>query len=426
MDPAASRDEAFWQRQQKRREEKLGQPCCTQSGFSWSMMDIPGDFAVVVHGEFDCLNCFHHHTGTSAVRFYSTRLTEEMLTTGRTEQALRSCLELIARVERPEVVLVLGTCPVEVIGDRFGGVVDEVSARTGVPMIPLRTHGLALSSQPRMLDWLFRTLATLPPSPRPEGQRPRINLVGAPNRRGAIGEARAVLGAAGVEVNGSYPEGAALPDWRGISHAMDAFVVDPGMFPRLVETLAEQGQRVHEVPLPIGLGPTLALYGAVAQALGVSVDAAVEPLLDAARRAIEAFRRDHGGLRLAVALRMLNNYSAQALAYDGLGELAALQELGFEVELLVQGPPEPAALAAVGERLRARGCDLPYRAFPGPFALAQVLREGRFQACILADSSAEAARQAGLPMLPTGSLSPWLRGVPRSVELLRGALRGRR
>ena len=69
VDPQlAARDEAFWRRQEKRRERGMGQPCCTQSGVSWSMIDVPGDFAVVVHGEYDCTNCFHHHIGRSARR----------------------------------------------------------------------------------------------------------------------------------------------------------------------------------------------------------------------------------------------------------------------------------------------------------------------------------------------------------------------
>ena len=49
-------DEAFWQKQEARKRGLLGQPCCTQSNMSWAMMDVPGDFAVVVHGEFDRAN----------------------------------------------------------------------------------------------------------------------------------------------------------------------------------------------------------------------------------------------------------------------------------------------------------------------------------------------------------------------------------
>ena len=159
-------DAVFWLKQQKRREKRLGQPCCTQSGISWSMMHIPGKFAVVVHGEKDCLNCFHHHTGVSSVRFYSTRLNDAQLTMGTTEEVLRECLILIAKEEKPDVILVLGTCPVEVIGANFKDTVLDVSQETGVPMIPLKTSGLRLSSQPEMLDWLYEVLASLEQEPR--------------------------------------------------------------------------------------------------------------------------------------------------------------------------------------------------------------------------------------------------------------------
>ena len=99
-------DEQFWKKQQRRRDRQLGQPCCTQSGMSWSMIDMPGNFAVVIHGEYDCVNCFHHQRGQSAIQYYSTRLTEAQLTTGRTEEPLRRCLELIAERQQPEGVVV--------------------------------------------------------------------------------------------------------------------------------------------------------------------------------------------------------------------------------------------------------------------------------------------------------------------------------
>ena len=93
MDHHAS-DEAFWRRQERRRERGLGQPCCTQSGMSWTLIDMPGNFAVVIHGEFDCVNCFTHHSGRSATQYYSTRLTDRQLTLGETADPLRRCLQL--------------------------------------------------------------------------------------------------------------------------------------------------------------------------------------------------------------------------------------------------------------------------------------------------------------------------------------------
>jgi len=459
------RDEAFWKAQEKRRGKQLGQPCCTQSGMSWSMIDVPGNFAVVVHGEYDCLNCFHHHTGRSAHQYYSTRLTEEMLTTGRTEAQLRRCLELIAEHQRPEVVLVLGTCPVEVIGDRFGPVVQDVSARTGIPMVPLRTSGLALSTQEAMLDWLFETLARLPPGP-PVDRRlrtetaelalellfdtgldphalagraaalaaargtagPRVNLVGLPAGPAGAPEPLAVLAAAGIEVNGTYPDGASIAEWRAIRHAAHGFVVDRTVYPRLVRALGEHGQPIVEVPLPVGLDQTRRFYRAIGEATGrlAELEAACSPHAASAEEAVESFRDRHRGLRAAVAIRMMNSYRSDVLAYDGLGEVAALEELGFEVELLIQGPPEEDARERMRERLAARGSAHSFRAFPGPYALGQMLTEGGYDLCVIADSSREAAHAAAVPMLSTRSLGAFFGAVPDNVDRIERALAERR
>lgn len=462
--PPDSRDEAFWQKQQKRREKQMGQPCCTQSGMSWTMIDMPGNFAVVIHGEFDCVNCFHHHIGRSAVNYYSTRLTEEHLTNGRTEGPLRECLALIAKEQAPEIVIVLGTCPVEVIGDQFGPVVEDMSRKTGIPMIAIRTSGLALSSQKQMLDWLFRTLATLPEAPpvdrrwqrevallsmealfehhasntgiaalkarfgglasTPEADPLRVNLIGTPGTGGVVPEPIVVLAGAGIEVNGQYPEGASITEWRAIRHATHSFVVDTGMFPRLMKVLAGHGQSLHEIPLPIGLSGSLAFYESVGVASGrtTEIREAIAPWVAPAQASVGAFVAEHGGLRLAVAIRMLNNYRTEVLAYDGLGELPALIELGFEIELLVQGPPEADAQAAFRETLDKRGCTLPFSVFPGPYALADMLRQGRYDLCVVADSSRDAAHQAGVPMLSTRELAPWLGGVEANVAHVRRAL----
>ena len=93
------RDEAFW-REQETRRQRLNQPCCTQSNMSWAMVDMEGDFAVVLHGESDCLNCFFHHRGRRTHDYYSTRLTDHQLTTGDTHRPLRRLLQMIAAERR--------------------------------------------------------------------------------------------------------------------------------------------------------------------------------------------------------------------------------------------------------------------------------------------------------------------------------------
>jgi nitrogenase molybdenum-iron protein alpha/beta subunit len=468
-EPEIGTDEAFWRAVEKRKKDQLGQPCCTQSGMSWTMIDMPGNFAVVIHGEYDCVNCFHHHIGRSAVQYYSTRLTEEMLTTGRTEAALRTCLELIAEQQRPEVVIVLGTCPVEVIGDQFGPVVEAVSARTGIPMIPLRTSGLRLSSQQQMLDWLFSTLAALPEAPPVDrywqrevarmamevlfdahaGSVPvdrvlarlrqvpepaalhgvdrsrRVNLIGMPSGDGALPEPIVLLGAAGVEVNGAFPEGASITEWRAIRHAGHAMVVDTSMYPKLIDVLRSHGMGITEVPLPVGLGPSSRFYGAVATATGIDLSDALEPLQTLAEAALARARTQLAGLRVGVTIRMLANYNSDNLAYEGIGEVEALQEMGLDVTLLVQGPPEAKARESFGEGLRARGCDLPFDVFGGPWILAEHLQRGRFDLVICSDTVRNEARAVSVPMLTTRSMAPYLAGVPGNVDLVLSALRGR-
>lgn len=461
-----SKDEAFWRRQEKRREKQFGQPCCTQSGMSWTMIDMPGNFAVVIHGEYDCVNCFHHHIGRSAVQYYSTRLTEEMLTTGRTHEALRACLELIAEEQKPDVVVVLGTCPVEVIGDQFLPVVEDVSQRTGIPMVGLRTSGLALSSQQQMLDWLFKTLASLPPAPpvdrywqrqvalmamdvlfgfhagnrRPEDvlaslrdlptpqlDGVRVNLVGLPGVEGVVPEPMVVLGQAGVEVNGIYPSGASLTEWRAIRHAQHTFVGDRSVYPRLIKVLEhDHGQQIHEVPLPIGLGATRRLYEAVAAATGRSDDLGTRlgPLYAAAEEALAAARRELSGKTVGVTVRMHANYHADTVAYEGLGEVEALQEMGLKVHLFVQGAPE--AEGSYREALAGRAGDLPITVFGGPWILAQHLREEGVALVVASDTVRNEARQAGVPLLPSGSLQPYLGAVAANVERVRQAARGGR
>ena len=154
-------DEPFWRAQEKRRDRELGQPCCTQSGISWSLLDMPGRFAVVIHGEYDCVNCFRHNEGRSSWQYFSTRLTEGQLTSGDTAEPLQRCLELIAEHEQPDAIIVLGTCPVEVIGDQFDIVVDKVSAFTRDRRVP---GSLTSLSGTRRRTSSARAAPTRPPS----------------------------------------------------------------------------------------------------------------------------------------------------------------------------------------------------------------------------------------------------------------------
>ena len=415
--PPAS-DEAFWQAQEKRKQGALGQPCCTQSKMSWAMIDMPGDFAVVIHGESDCLNCFHHHNGRNAARYFSTRLTEAQITTGETQGPLRHLLHMIADQLAPDAVIVLGTCPVEVIGDRFEIVVDAVAEETGVPMVALHTSGLKLSTLSAMQDWLHSTLAGLPQLPAPPSVAGRLSLFGMPER-GALGpETRALLEGAGITIHGLYPDTAGLDGWRSVSHAEASAVVDADASPRLVATLERQGSAVREIPLPIGVQQSVAALETIGEAIGVSdaLASVLAPARDEANRRLEAFRASHDATRLGMAIRMLNTYRSDQLAHDGLGDLPFLLECGFDVTLFIQGPPEEAP--RFEETLRAMDVHCPVRVFPGPFQLVEHFNAEGIALAYAPDSTLNLLRRAGIPSIPSRVLAPWLEGVAHNLTLL--------
>ncbi len=411
-------DEAFWQAQEKRKQGSLGQPCCTQSKMSWAMIDMPGDFAVVIHGESDCLNCFHHHNGRNAARYFSTRLTEAQITTGETQAPLRHLLRMIADQLTPDAVIVLGTCPVEVIGDRFEIVVDALAEETGIPMIALHTSGLKLSSLTEMQDWLYSTLAKLPQLPPPPEKSLRLGLFGMPVRNPLGARTRAILEQAGVLIHGLHPHTTGLDGWRSVSHADVSAVVDADASPRLVQTLEEQGSLVREIPLPIGVQQSVAALEAIGDALNISEAMHAEMTSDrnAAMAHIARFRATHDTPRIGMAIRMLNTYRSDQLAHDGLGDLPFLLECGFDVMLFIQGPPEEAP--RFEHTLRTLGVNCPVRVFPGPFLLVEHFQREDIRLAYAPDSTLNLLRRAGIPAIPSRVFAPWLEGVEHNVMQL--------
>lgn len=451
-------DEAFWKKQERRKRGFLGQPCCTQSKMSWAMMDVPGDFALVVHGEYDCLNCFHHHTGPSAHQFYSSRLSDHQITTGDTQRPLEHLLRLIVAQRAPKAIVVLGTCPVEVTGARFETVADKVQADTGTPILAMHTSGLKMTSLTDCQDWLFDNLASLPqvaavdehwaaqardvalevvltdqtlsseraqvlserlsdlPKPVAPDRALRLNFLGLP---APAREPVEVLGALGLSVNGFYPHGATLEHWRAVSQAEVTFAVDPGVFPRLVKRLEGQhGQRVEGVSLPIGVAATVRFYATLAASFGrqAALEDALAERTAAAHAKVAAFKASFGGVRMGMAIRMLNTFQVDRLVQDGLGDLEHLLELGFVVTLLVQGPPEEGEKFEA--RLRARGVQVDVGTFAGPFELGERLARDGYEVCHVPDSSRNLVRRAGLPMISSRALHPWLDGIDHNLGVL--------
>ena len=415
-------DEPFWRAQERRRERQLGQPCCTQSGISWTLIDMPGRFAVVVHGEYDCVNCFRHNAGRSSWQYFSTRLTEGQLTSGETSEPLRRCLELIVEHDAPDAIVVLGTCPVEVIGDQFDRVVDAVSEETGVPMVALHTSGLKLSSQQDMLDWCFDTLAGLHTESETETRAERVALIGMPSSTAGTAELRTLLASSAVELLASFPDGARLQDWKQLASCKRILVSDKAMFPKLMRRLETSGCAIEEAPLPYGFEQTMTVHEHLLGVAGMRIDDASLEVREKAEQAVSQFKSRWAGTPMALTIRMHNSNQVNMVARGGLGHVRLFMELGLDVTLLIQGSPDPSMRPVWTELLSDHGLSLDFDVFPGPYAVGDCLQRRQYRLACVADWVHQEAAATGIPTVFSHQMCPWLGGVESNINLIERAL----
>jgi len=417
----AAKDEAFWRRQEGRMTGQIGQPCCTLSGMTHLLMELPGSFAVVLHSELDCANCFLSTQGVSGKNFYSTQLSQIQFATGRMGEPLRRCLELVVRHKKPDAVFVLGNCLVEMANDSFDMVAAQVARETGTPIVALRTSGLKHGSQAAMVDWLYSTLAGLGESKRKaKAPRRRLNLIGMPhlNNEETRRELTGLLREAGVAVNGVYPYETGFSDWLRIGRAAANIVVDRSLYPRLLRVLADRGLPSEEAPLPVGLASTTAFLDVIGARCGAAarMRRAYAAPAERVRRRLEAFRGRFAGLRVAVGLRMVNNYRVDQLAYDGLGDISTFVEAGFQIKLYIQGPGDAKSRAHFADRLKQLGCTLPFEIFPDPYDLPPLLEALRPDVAYLADHARWETTKIGVPLIQSRSLEPFYDGAVRNID----------
>ena len=190
---------------------------------------------------------------------------------------------------QPAAMLVGSSCTAELIQDDPGGLAQALA-------LPLPVVPLELPSYQRKENWgaaetLYQLVRHLcpapaqrpqrpdPSAPRPAGQRPRCNLLGATalgfRHRDDVTEVTRLLARLGVDVHVSAPQGASVADLRRLAEA-DFNVV---LYPEIAGTAAAWLKRTHALPhttvVPIGMGATRDFIAEVAQLAGV--DAA--PLL---------------------------------------------------------------------------------------------------------------------------------------------------
>jgi nitrogenase molybdenum-iron protein alpha/beta subunit len=427
------RDDEFWGRHERTRLERSSQPCCTLSGMLALLSAMPGRLCVVVHGERDCLNSFRAFQGACSSSLFCTRVTEKDCIAGKTSARLRLCVESVVRDRQPELVVVLSSCLIEMIGEDLAASVAGLSRRLDTPIRFLKTSGLKCSPEQAMLDMLWRELADWVLQREERAGRRRVAadgevfVFGLPASLGPPGELQAVLERCGLTLNAAFPASASLEDWKRLARAPAVFVVDRSAYPLVTSRLEAGGIDVIEVPLPIGLGPSRTFFDRIAGRFGKQAEArkALAGAVAAVRREVAAFRRKYGPRRLAYAVRMGSYYEADRLAYGGLGDLAFFLELGFRPTLLVQGAQDAGSRAFHADQLRRLGQRGPFLMFPDPFILLQLLRKKRFDLAYFSRNAFRDDERIDVRFIETRSLKPFLQGARSNIARVRQVLDGK-
>jgi light-independent protochlorophyllide reductase subunit B len=184
---------------------------------------------------------------------------------------------------KPRAMLVGDSCTAELIQDQSGAL--AVGMNLPIPVVPLELPAYSKKENWGASETLYHLVRTLvgtvkrERAPRPEGTRPRANLLGPSSLgfrcRDDVREVTALLNAVGVDVHVVAPLGATPEQLQALTDA-DFNVV---LYGEIALTTASWLQRVHGMPMvktvPIGVGATRDFLTEVGTVAGVDVSAAL-------------------------------------------------------------------------------------------------------------------------------------------------------
>lgn len=405
---------------------RLDQVVCTLEGMAALLQDTPGDFAVVVHGDRDCLGVLVQgmdHPG--AERFFGTQLSEVEAVAGHGVARLRECLEAVCAAPAPPVVFVLGTCLSALLGEDDTEVARAVGRASGVEVVPLGGAGMGFVTQGEILDRFGCLMLDAAAAGSGGAASGGLGLVGFDPGP----EVRDQLARLGVTLRAVLGRGAPLGEWLRLPAGRAHGVLDAALYPGLLARLREaHGQQTVELPFPVGSRATDRFFAALRPFFGAGApdSEVLGAPAEAARRAVAEGRRRSSGARLGFNLGSMKNLDPRTLARAGLGDLEVFEELGFEPVLLVQGDDRPDRQAALREALRGLGCRAPFAIFRDTVFFGELCRAEGCDLVYASDHLREQAEAAGVGLLPIGALAPGYGQVEANLSRILEALEGAR
>ncbi len=406
-----------------RKAAGLNQVVCTLEGMCTLLMQTPGDFAVVIHGDRDCLNVLAPGEGPSgAERFFCTNLSEEEAVVGRSLRRLEACLELVCSRVRPQTVFLLGTCLTALIGDDLAAPARSIAEKTGVPVVPLSGGGMRFVSQAAVTDRFARLMLEACPNGQPrEGW---VNLVGFHPGQ----EVLSLLRKLGIGVNAVLVPQTPVSVWKTLPTAQLNLVLDQDLYAGFLQAAHHRFGTEHlQVPYPVGHRATTGFFEKLLLRIPTGADAGsiLGPAGEAARREVERASTATLGVRLGYNIGSMKNLHPRTLALEGLADLPAFEELGFEPLILVQGDDRPRRAAAISETLQSFGCHAPQAIFSDTVFFSDLCREQECRLVYASDHLREQVQRSGAGFLAHGSLQPGYSAAGANISAIISALEGR-
>jgi hypothetical protein len=418
----------------------LAQACCSYQASTQLLRRMKGRFAVIIHSDRDCSNVLPktggYLQGEAGYRFLCTNMKEDELVTGQGNAKLRRAIELVSAAQKPDLIVVLSTCPTVMIGDNVKNVVRKAGRDFGVNAVSEMTNGLRPKSPAEVVDDLYSLLSRGARAAASEMELgKRLNLVGIGMSTRERAEIEMGLQALGLAINAVLNEDSSLDQFLAVADAK--WNVHPG--PQMMLNFDEQcrdkfGQEPVEVPLPFGIGATDRFYATIATAVGADPspsDSPISPVRRAAIAAIADFRNSvHERIhkeknrppRCAFNVGSLRSFDLRRLAHEEMGELPFFEELGIESTLFIQGPQDAANRERVAGVLAELGLTHPFVVFPDPGSLAKYIKPGEFDVFVGADFLADQLSKLNLPLLDKSSLGMGYAAVASNLALLHSAM----
>jgi light-independent protochlorophyllide reductase subunit B len=233
---------------------------------------------------------------------------------------------------QPQAMLVGASCTAELIQDDPGGLMSALDLP--IPVVPLELPAYQRKENWGAAETFYQLVRGLigrndgdTPVGRPEGAKPRANILGSTalgfRHRDDVAEITRLLGQLGIEVNVAAPMGASPHDLQRIPQAD----VNIPLYPEVAGTLAAWLKREWKMPqtqtIPYGVNATREFVQEVAEICGVDP----QPVLDAMPTRLPWWSRSVDSNYLTGKRVFVFGDGTHALA----AARVAKEEMGFEV-----------------------------------------------------------------------------------------------